>query len=113
MNTKQAKRAHPHTGLTRSPAAFVSGMFRRCLQVSCGIGLIALSACGEGGTTSPLVGEPAVVQIQQDDTQILVGNELALSVEVRDALGTLLTSPLLIWVTGSPNVTTVDGNGLV
>lgn len=76
------------------------------------VGLTA--ACGDG--SPPISPEPdngpAAVVIQQEDLQVLVGNKRALSAEVRDAQGGVLTvAPG--WASRSTNVAVVDAAGLV
>lgn len=76
--------------------------------------LVAVAACGEGSTQpEPPSNDPAQVEIQQGDLTVLVGNERALSAEVRTAQGTVLQSETTQWVSSSTAVATVDYQGVV
>ena len=107
MEAKQARSA-------RDLRHFVAGSFVRRLPLAAAMAVLAVSACNEGTTAPPPdPNEPALVEILQDGSQILVGNQRSFSAEVRTADGTVLSSAGVVWTSGSSNVVTVDGNGVV
>jgi hypothetical protein len=100
MEAKQARSA-------RDLRHFVAGSFVRRLPLAAAmavlavLAVLAVSACNEGTTAPPPdPNEPALVEILQDGSQILVGNQRSFSAEVRTADGTVLSSAGVVWTSG-------------
>jgi len=70
--------------------------------------------CGDGGESlSPEPGPTiAAVTISPADTNLLVGQTLQLTAEVRDAQGHQVTGRPIAWSTSAPNVVSVSASGL-
>jgi Bacterial Ig-like domain (group 2)/Regulator of chromosome condensation (RCC1) repeat len=83
---------------------------------------IFLASCGGGGDSvvappiSPLPAPTTLVksvQIQLPNAAGYWGRSLQASVEIKDAAGLVLTGKSTVWASSSPNIATVDSNGLV
>jgi len=77
---------------------------------------LVLAACGGGGGDSPTPPGPAPVSsvsVTPPAGQVVVGATLSLSATPRDASGNALTGRTVSWSAASPQVATVDANGVV
>jgi Bacterial Ig-like domain (group 2) len=71
----------------------------------------SIASCG-GSSSSSSTGPPATINITPLKASISPNQQLAFSATAQDSSGNTLTSVKFAWASSSPNVASIDGNGV-
>ena len=93
-------------------------LLRRRITFPMFTGILAIAlGCGDepaGPGDTPIEPQVASVEISAATApEVQVGGTLQLSVEVRDATGSVLSGEAVQWSSGEPSIATIDNAGLV